>query len=56
MTFFGSSANDACYNAYLTDISNDSNRGKIEGINSSMPLIAILIVFGLLSPYAKIQE
>ena len=56
MTFFGSSANDAAYNAYLTEISDDSNRGKIEGINSAMPLISILIVFGGLSGFAKIQD
>ena len=56
MTFFGSTANDASYNAYLTEISDDSNRGKIEGINSAMPLISILIVFGGLSSFAKIQE
>ncbi len=56
MTFFGSSANDAAYNAYLTEISDDTNRGKIEGINSAMPLISILIVFGGLSSFAKIQE
>ena len=56
MTFFGSSANDASYNAYLTEISSDDNRGKIEGINSAMPLISILIVFGGLSSFAKIQE
>ena len=46
MTFFGSSANDACFNAWLTDISDDTNRGSIEGINAMMPLIAILVVFG----------
>ncbi len=46
MTFFGSSANDACFNAWLTDCGNETNRGKIEGINSMMPLLAILIVFG----------
>ncbi len=56
MTFFGSTANDAAYSAYLTDISDDTNRGKIEGINSAMPLIAILIVFGGLSAFAKIQD
>lgn len=56
MTFFGSTANDAAYNAYLTEISDDSNRGKIEGINSAMPLVSILIVFGGLSGFAKIQE
>ena len=46
MTFFGSSANDACFNAWLTDISDDTNRGKVEGINSMMPLVSILVVFG----------
>lgn len=46
MTFFGSGANDACYNAWLTDCGDESNRGKIEGINSMMPLLAILAVFG----------
>ena len=46
MTFFGSSANDACYNAWLTDITDESNRGAAEGINSMMPLIATLAVFG----------
>ena len=46
MTFFGSTANDAAYNAWLTDSGNESNRGKIEGINAMMPLVAILVVFG----------
>lgn len=52
MTFFGSSANDACFNSWLTDSTDSTNRGAVEGINSMMPLIAILIVFGLLSGYA----
>ncbi len=46
MTFFGSAANDAAYNAWLTDAGDDTNRGKIEGINAMMPLVAILVVFG----------
>ena len=46
MTFFGSSANDACFNAWLTDMSDESDRGRIEGINSMMPLVSILVVFG----------
>ena len=46
MTFFGSSANDACFNAWLTDVSDDTNRGKVEGINAMMPLVSILVVFG----------
>ncbi|MBO5747394.1 MAG: MFS transporter [Clostridia bacterium] len=46
MTFFGSSANDAAFNAWLTDSTDVTNRGAAEGINSMMPLIAILVVFG----------
>ena len=46
MTFFGSSANDAAFNAWLTDSTDDSCRGAAEGINAMMPLVAILAVFG----------
>ena len=46
MTFFGSSANDACFNAWVTDSTDETNRGAVEGINSMMPLLAILVVFG----------
>lgn len=46
MTFFGSSANDAAFNAWLTDMTDSTNRGKAEGINAMMPLVAILAVFG----------
>ena len=46
MTFFGSSANDAAFNAWLTDSTDATNRGSAEGINATMPLIAILAVFG----------
>ncbi len=46
MTYFGSTANDAAYNAWLTDRGDATNRGRIEGLNSMMPLISILLVFG----------
>ena len=46
MTFFGSSANDAAFNAWLTDSTDASNRGTAEGVNAMMPLVAILAVFG----------
>lgn len=46
MTFFGSTANDAAFNAWLTDSTDSSNRGAVEGINAMMPLVAILVVFG----------
>ena len=51
MTFFGSSANDACFNAWLTDATTTENRGKAEGINAMMPLVAILVVFGGSMPF-----
>jgi len=46
MTFFGSTANDAAFNAWLTDATEAGGRGKAEGINAMMPLMAILVVFG----------
>lgn len=47
MTFFGSTANDAAFNAYVTDNTNTSNRGKTESILCVLPLISMLIIFGL---------
>ena len=46
MTFLGSTANDACFNAWLTDVTQEKTRGKVEGVNSMMPLVALLVVFG----------
>ncbi len=46
MTFFGSSANDACFNAWLTESVDNSGRGAAEGVNAMMPLLAIIAVFG----------
>jgi len=46
MTFFGSTANDAAYNAWLTDVTDPTNRGSAEGVNSMMPLVSVLVVFG----------
>ncbi len=46
MTFFGSGANDAAFNAWLTDSTTRENRGLAEGINAMMPLLALLAVFG----------
>lgn len=44
MTFMGSTGNDASFNAWITDITNDSNRGAVEGINAILPILATLIV------------
>lgn len=46
MTLFGSLSNDAAFNAWLTDVTDETNRGRVEGVNSAMPLIAMLAVFG----------
>ena len=47
MTFFGSTANDAAFNAYVTDITDSSNRGRAESVLAILPLISMLIIFGL---------
>lgn len=46
MTLFGSSANDAAFNAWVTDNTKPSYRGKVEGVLSILPLLAMLIVAG----------
>ena len=43
MTFFGSTANDAAFNAYVTDNTNPTNRGKVEAVLSILPLFAVVI-------------
>ena len=46
MTFFGSTANDAALNAYITDRITPAQRGRTEGVLSILPLLSMLIVFG----------
>jgi MFS family permease len=46
MTFFGSTANDAALNAYIVDISDRHNRGRVVGVVQIMTWVAILIVYG----------
>lgn len=46
MTLFGSVANDASFNAWVTDNTTSGIRGKIEGVISIFPLFAMLIVAG----------
>ncbi len=46
MTFFGSSANDAAFNAWVTDVTHEDNRGRVESVLSVLPLVAMLIIFG----------
>ncbi len=46
MTLFGSTANDAAFNAWVTDNTETEYRGKVEGILSILPLGAMLVVAG----------
>ncbi len=46
MTMFGSSANDAAFNAWVTDNTKEQFRGKVEGVLATMPLLSMLVVAG----------
>ncbi len=46
MTLFGSTANDAAFNAWVTDNTRPSYRGTVEGVVAILPLVAMLIVAG----------
>ncbi len=52
MTFMGSTSNDAAFNAWITDITSESNRAKTESLLALLPVIAMVVVtvaFGTLS-------
>ena len=46
MTLFGSFANDAAFNAWVTDNTKPSYRGYVESVLSILPLVGLLIVAG----------
>lgn len=46
MTLFGSTANDAAFNAWVTDNTESEYRGRVEGVLSILPLVAMLAVAG----------
>lgn len=46
MTLFGSSANDAAFNAWVTDNTKEEFRGKVEGVLATLPLLSMLVVAG----------
>lgn len=57
MTFAGSTSNDAAFNAWIADNTDDTNRGKLNGILSILPVIAVVIVFvGLGGFYDSTKE
>ena len=53
MTFFGSTASDAAFNSWVTDITDDTNRGRAEAILQAMPLVSMLLVFGVLDGFKQ---
>ena len=46
MTFFGSTANDAAFNAWVTDNTDSGNRGRAESVLAILPLVSMLVIFG----------
>ncbi|QIK82371.1 MFS transporter [Sanguibacter sp. HDW7] len=56
MTFFGSTANDAAYQAWVTDVTTPSVRGRVDAVLAAMPLLAMLLVFVLLDPLTQAGE
>ena len=43
MSFFGSMANDAGYNAWYTDMMDDSNSGQLGAVAATLPVIGTLV-------------
>ena len=53
MSFLGSGANDAAYQAWVTDSTTQRNRAKVDGVIQTLPLLGMLIVFGALDPLTQ---
>lgn len=53
MTFFGSTANDGAFNAWITDVTQEDNRAKVEGVLAVLPLIAMLLIFGVFDGFTQ---
>ncbi len=47
MTYFGSTAFDAVFNGYITDITTEENRGKAMGILQITMLVSTLVIYGI---------
>ena len=53
MSFLGSGANDAAYQAWVTDSTTPANRARVDGVIQTLPLLGMLIVFGALDPITQ---
>ena len=47
MTFMGSTSNDSVFNAWVTDVTNPSNRPKVETVFAALPVVAMVVVMGV---------
>lgn len=56
MTFFGSTANDAAFNAYVNDSTVSEVRGKVESVLAILPPLSMLLVFGALDPLVQQEQ
>lgn len=53
MSALGATANDAAFNAWITDSTTPANRGRVEGVLATFPLLAMLLIFGALDPLTQ---
>ena len=56
MTFFGSTANDAAFNAFVTDNTTENNRSKVESVLSVLPLLALIAVILVAGFFVDVPE
>lgn len=53
MSIFGAGANDAAFNAWVTDSTTPNTRGRIDSVLAVMPLLAMLVIFAALDPLTQ---
>ena len=56
MTFFGSTANDAAFNAFVTDNTTEDNRSKVESVLSVLPLLALIAVIVVAGMFVDVKD
>ncbi|MFB6608935.1 MFS transporter [Agromyces sp. NPDC056379] len=56
MSVLGSGANDAAFNAWVTDVTDTTNRGRVEAVLAALPLLSMLLVFGVLDGLTRAGE
>lgn len=50
MSAIGSAANDAAFSAWVTDVTDVTNRGTVDIVLSIMPILALVVIFAGLTP------